>query len=850
MVRAVSWRIRCRWVASVLVAFVLAMVWGCSSGSDDEAADGQRAHAPGASQRDSAPGELRNPAEIPLPKAQTGILRVYTVPPGFVVLVDNEPVRAVDGEMLRTPCAVTLLRGPHQITVARAGWRDAFQQVSVEAESDMLFESLAEAPEAAADGEAAASVASVLFSAYLDLEPGTPVPLLTLNSPGRELDPYVEPGGATIWFVGERDEGRGLYVATRPSPFHFFDAPVFVPQTRSSDLPATPSATADPQSVYYAVTDKPRIYELSRPNPLAEWGEKEPLAISRPTPTLSWDSAQILPDGLRLYWTERATNTGEVAGFAAVRRSRSERFRKAIPYPLPGLHPCLSSDGLRQYVFDGRLLKRARRPDLSSDFAEPELVATLDLPNYRPSKTRRQYWVSDDQQWLYYCDDPERAGDLYMVRFSKGRGWGFIPRGESIPDRQPVAANEPPPVAPVETEPAPPPKKVDPLQLPLPYATLREQFTKLLAERKYAEAEALLKAAAANSQFDSDRKPLAWDVDDLAHLRGFWKDVRDAAAALKPGNQFRIGNAKLAFIRFEDDTLVGKTSTKEIAKPLGELEPPDLADLFDRVVAKDDAAGQLRIGTFLHYDPSGNNRSARARFDRAGEKGREFYERLAGRLSHQAQREFDRGKVADGLAFAARLQEQWPDSAAAAKAAALEERAYALTKWRPVGSRKWDASTPGEYAADAGRADGSLLISERTYQDFELRLQWKAVGRTGQGGVFFQYDGRGRPYSNALKIHLGNDAGIAPDLYSTGALFGVEGPDANAVKPEGQWNDLRMRVEDGEVQVWINGRKVLDAPAMDPDNTDIPSRGYVALEGTPGGITYRRTLLVELAAPR
>ena len=111
------------------------------------------------------------------------------------------------------------------------------------------------------------------------------------------------------------------------------------------------------------------------------------------------------------------------------------------------------------------------------------------------------------------------------------------------------------------------------------------------------------------------------------------------------------------------------------------------------------------------------------------------------------------------------------------------------------------------------------------------------------GGVYFRYSGQGNPNDNAFKVQLANDAGIAPDNFSTGALFTEFAPDVNAAKPAGEWNTLHIRVHGPDLVVTINGKQVLEAVAVAPDK---PKKGYVALDGVAGGITYRKILVSEL----
>ncbi len=150
-------------------------------------------------------------------------------------------------------------------------------------------------------------------------------------------------------------------------------------------------------------------------------------------------------------------------------------------------------------------------------------------------------------------------------------------------------------------------------------------------------------------------------------------------------------------------------------------------------------------------------------------------------------------------------------------------------------------SAQGEYTADDKRADNAVLLAPESMGDFVLSLEYRIESRTGQGGVYFKYPGSGPLLNNALKIQLSNDAGIRPDLYSTGSLFGISTPKVNAAQPAGTWQSLLLSVRGNRVQLAIDGKQVLDTTFS---TIEWPEKGYVALDGVVGGISYRKILLL------
>ena len=98
----------------------------------------------------------------------------------------------------------------------------------------------------------------------------------------------------------------------------------------------------------------------------------------------------------------------------------------------------------------------------------------------------------------------------------------------------------------------------------------------------------------------------------------------------------------------------------------------------------------------------------------------------------------------------------------------------------------------------------------------------------------------GRPFAGDYSIRN------TPDKFATGGLFGIKGPTSNAVKPNGQWNTLVLRVAENRVNAAVNGIEVLDTPAS---LRNIAPLGFICLDGEFPGISYRKMLVYELPQP-
>lgn len=143
-----------------------------------------------------------------------------------------------------------------------------------------------------------------------------------------------------------------------------------------------------------------------------------------------------------------------------------------------------------------------------------------------------------------------------------------------------------------------------------------------------------------------------------------------------------------------------------------------------------------------------------------------------------------------------------------------------LSGWRGYHSAElpdgWRAVDGTLHFAD-GKDD---LITVDTFKDFELSLEWK-ISEGGNSGIFyFAVLGSENIYMNAPEMQVLDDArhpdGANP-LTSAGAAYGLYPAPRGVVKPAGEWNSARIRVQDGHVQHWLNGKQIVDYVLGSPE---------------------------------
>ena len=146
-----------------------------------------------------------------------------------------------------------------------------------------------------------------------------------------------------------------------------------------------------------------------------------------------------------------------------------------------------------------------------------------------------------------------------------------------------------------------------------------------------------------------------------------------------------------------------------------------------------------------------------------------------------------------------------------------------------------------------------FLATTKSYGDFELRLQFKLIGKEGfvNGGVQFR--------SKRIPDHfemIGYQADLGEGYY--GSLYDESRRNkvlaaadkevlAKALKL-GDWNEYRIRCEGPHIQLWINGVQTVDY--MEKDEA-IATSGRIALQIHGGGkaeASYKEIFIEELPA--
>lgn len=168
-----------------------------------------------------------------------------------------------------------------------------------------------------------------------------------------------------------------------------------------------------------------------------------------------------------------------------------------------------------------------------------------------------------------------------------------------------------------------------------------------------------------------------------------------------------------------------------------------------------------------------------------------------------------------------------------------------LNGWDIKGTEKWYVDN-GDLVCESGpdKAYG-YLATEKFYKNFDLTLEFKQESN-GNSGVFFRSTFEGTKVSGwQVEVAPPNhDSGGVYESYGRGWLKQIPDAEEGYLKM-GEWNTMRIRVEGGHVQTWLNGHAMVDFE----DDKIAAGEGAIALQIHDGGgikVRWRKLMLTEL----
>ncbi len=182
-------------------------------------------------------------------------------------------------------------------------------------------------------------------------------------------------------------------------------------------------------------------------------------------------------------------------------------------------------------------------------------------------------------------------------------------------------------------------------------------------------------------------------------------------------------------------------------------------------------------------------------------------------------------------------------------------------------SPAWSARN-GElrFTPPSDKAHRGDLVTDAEYENFELRLEWQ-IASGGNSGIIFSVkeDPKYRAtYLTGIEMQVLDNISAADNKipnHLAGALYDLTGDTSvSKPKPVGEWNEARIRKQDGRITLWLNGIQTADVQIGSPEWQSMLdkskfrtwegfaryNRGKIALQDHGDMVAYRTIKLKEL----
>jgi hypothetical protein len=176
----------------------------------------------------------------------------------------------------------------------------------------------------------------------------------------------------------------------------------------------------------------------------------------------------------------------------------------------------------------------------------------------------------------------------------------------------------------------------------------------------------------------------------------------------------------------------------------------------------------------------------------------------------------------------------------------------------------WYAHQGMLVASGTGGDIGGDIVTRRQFENFILETEWR-ISEGGNSGILYMVAENDYPavYATGPEYQLLDDLGYPEPLegwHYTAANYGMHAPVDAPVKPAGEWNSARIVVNNGHVEHWLNGSKVVEYQLWSEEWeelvasgkwADFPGygrypRGHIALQDHGHQVWFRNLKIREL----
>jgi hypothetical protein len=176
----------------------------------------------------------------------------------------------------------------------------------------------------------------------------------------------------------------------------------------------------------------------------------------------------------------------------------------------------------------------------------------------------------------------------------------------------------------------------------------------------------------------------------------------------------------------------------------------------------------------------------------------------------------------------------------------------------------WYAHQGTLVASGIGGDIGGDIVTRRQFENFIFEAEWR-ISEGGNSGILYLVAEEEYPavYATGPEYQILDDEGypdpLDPDQY-TAANYGMHAPVNAPVKPAGEWNSTRIVVDNGNVEHWLNGEKVVEYELWSEEWEELVNsgkwkefpgygrypKGHIALQDHGSQVWFRNVKIKEL----
>ncbi len=162
--------------------------------------------------------------------------------------------------------------------------------------------------------------------------------------------------------------------------------------------------------------------------------------------------------------------------------------------------------------------------------------------------------------------------------------------------------------------------------------------------------------------------------------------------------------------------------------------------------------------------------------------------------------------------------------------------------------------------------DGGDIVSDSSFGNFHLKLEWKIAKDGNSGIMFYVHEDTLKykwPWETAPEMQVLDNSGH-PDSkiikHRAGDLYDLISSGKETVKPAGEWNHVEIKCLDGKLDFWLNGENIVSTMMWDDNwkkmvasskfgkmqDFGIYKNGKIALQDHGNTVWYRNVMIKKL----